>query len=286
MTLPDWMKGTDPGACPAADGPGPVSFVDKSLLNFASFLRKAFILRRTGDGPLQRLEPRARLAGFLLLMLGAALFEGWLFISALLVLTVCLSVLTKAGVYLLLLRALPAVAFTAALSVPAVFSFVTPGTPLIDAGWATITAEGVRTALFFVLRVSTMALIASLAVLTAAEGDFFKGLSRLLPGFFATALFFTFKYALILVKTAEEAALARKSRTMGGRGLREAQRWFASRAAFILKKSLNTAEEVGMAFVSRGFNGRFAASGAGPLKAGEYIWLAAASFVFFLSFGF
>jgi len=286
MTLPDWMKGAAPAACPTGEGPGPRGFVDKSLTNFASFLKKALTSGRLNDGVIQRLEPRARLAGFFFLILAAALFESWLFISSVLVMTVLLSAATNAGVRPLLLRSLPAVAFTAALSVPAAFSFVTPGTPLVEVGRVAVTAEGVRTALFFVLRVSTIAALASLMVLTTGEAGFLRGLSRLLPGFFAATLFFTFKYALILVKTAEEAALARKSRTIGGRGVREAQRWFASRAAFILKKSLNTAEEVGMALVSRGFGGRFAPAASTPLGRGEYLWLAAASFVLFLSLGF
>lgn len=286
MTLPDWMKGADSTYCSSGEGPGPRRFVEKSLSNFASFLKKALTSGRINDGVIQRLEPRARIAGFFFLILAAALFESWPFIFSVQVLTVFLSAATNAGVRPLFLRTLPAVAFTAALSVPAVFSFVTPGALLVEVGWVAVTAEGVRTALLFVLRVSTIAALASLLVLTTGEAGFFRGLSRLLPGFFGAALFFTFKYALILVKTAEEAALARKSRTIDGRGVREAQRWFASRAAFILKKSLNTAEEVGMAFVSRGFDGRFAPAAAGPLGAGEYLWLAAASFVLFLSFGF
>jgi energy-coupling factor transporter transmembrane protein EcfT len=83
-----------------------------------------------------------------------------------------------------------------------------------------------------------------------------------------------------------DAALARKSRTIDGTGVKEAQRWFASRAAFILKRSLSTAEEVSMAMVSRGFDGKVRISPAGPLGRGGYLWLGATSFFLFLSFGF
>lgn len=287
MTLPDWMKGPAPDSCPAVDGQKARGFIEKSLKNFASVLKKAFTSDYSGrDGAMQRLEPRAKLAGFFFLLLGAALSESWVFISALLALTIGLSIITKVGAVPLLRRALPATVFTAVLATPAVFSFVTPGSPLVDVWGLTITAEGVKTAFFFVLRVSSMAALASLAVLTTRQADFFRGLGRLLPGFFVTALFFTFKYVLILVKTAIDAALARKSRTIGGTGVKEAQRWFASRAAFILKRSLSTAEEVSMAMVSRGFNAVVRTSPAGPLGRGGYLWLGVGSFILFLSFGF
>ena len=287
MTLPDWMKGPVPEVCPAAPGSKPRGFVEKSLKNFASVLSKAFTAQYSArDGMMQRLEPRAKLAGFFFLILASALSESWVFILTLLGLTAGLSIITKVGAAPLLKRALPAVVFTAVLAAPAIFSFVTPGRSLVDLWGLTVTAEGVRTALFFVLRVSSMAALASLAVLTMAQADFFSGLGRLLPGFFVTALLFTFKYVLILLKTATEAALARKSRTIDSRGVKEAQRWFASRAAFILKKSLNMAEEVSMAMVSRGFDGKVRVNPAGPLGRGEYLWLGAASFCLFLSLGY
>lgn len=287
MTLPDWMRGPVPEACPAVGGQKARGFIEKSLKNFASVLKKAFTADYAArDGVMQRLEPRARLAGFFFLLLAAALSESWVFISSLFALTVCLSIITKVGAATLLKRALPAMVFTAVLAAPAVFSFVTPGFALVDIGGLTITVEGLKTALFFVLRVSMMAALASLAVLTTSQADFFRGLGKLLPGFFVTALFFTFKYVLILVKTAIDASLARKSRTIEGQGVKEAQRWFASRAAFILKKSLNMAEEVSMAMVSRGFDGKVRLSPAGPLGRGEYLWLGVASFFLFLSFGY
>jgi len=287
MTLPDWMKGPAPNGCPSVDGQKARGFIEKSLKNFASVLKKAFTADYAArDGAMQRLEPRAKLAGFFFLLLAAALSESWVFIFSLFVLTFGLSIITKVGAATLLKRALPAVVFTAVLTIPAIFSFVTPGSPLVDIGGLTITDEGLKTALFFVLRVSMMAALASLAVLTTRQADFFRGLGRLLPGFFVTALFFTFKFVLILVKTAIDAALARKSRTIDGQGVKEAQRWFASRVAFILKKSLNMAEEVSMAMVSRGFEGKVRFNPAGPLGRGEYLWLGAASFFLFLSFGY
>ena len=287
MTLPDWMKERGQQA-PLACAGVKTGFVDKSLKSFASVLKKAFAAESfsSRDALLQRLEPRAKLAGFFFLILGAALSRSLVFISVIIAFTFCLSMMTKVGVAPLVRRVLPATVFTVVLAAPAVFGFVTPGSVLVEAAGLTITSEGVSTALFFVLRVSSMAALASLATLTTTQSDFFRGLGRLLPSFFVTALFFTFRYALILVKTAEEAALARKSRTICGSGVTEAQRWSASRAAFLLKRSLNMADEVSMAMASRGFDGHVRLNPASPLGRGEFLWLGAASFFLFLSFGF
>lgn len=288
MTLPDWMRSEGPAFCPAGDGKKPSGFIEKSLRNFGSIIKETIASETysTRDAFLQKIEPRAKLAGFFLLILAAALFESWLFLVFVYALTLVLSNATKVGAGPLIKRALPATVFTAFLAIPAAFSFVTSGRELVGAGSFAITSEGIRTALFFVLRVSSMAAIASLAMLTTTQAGFFKGLARFAPGFFVTALFFTFKYVLILVKVAEETALARRSRTISRASSREAQRWFASRAALLLKRSLNTAEEVNMAMVSRGFDGRVRSSSNGPLGVREFIWLGATSFVLFLSFGF
>lgn len=288
MTLPEWMTRPGPQTC---QGPGKGrqrGFVEKSLRNFAGVVRDVFSTEAyTGkDAFLQRTEPRFKLAGFFFLILAAAFSERWFFLISMLLLAFCLSIATKVGAGPLARRALPAVIFTAVLAAPALFGFVTPGTELLGSGGLALTREGVHTALFFVLRVSVMASIASLAVLTTAQADFFRGMGRLVPGFFATALFFTLKYVLILVKAAEDAALARRSRTFDRASVREAQRWFASRAAFLLKRSLNTAEEVSMAMISRGFDGRFRSTPAGKPAVREFFWLGATSFILFLSFGF
>lgn len=287
MTLPGWMKGLSQRSFPACKG-RTGSFVDRSLKNFASAFKKVYATESSSarDGFLQKMEPRGSLAGFFFLLLAAAFTDSAVFLLALLALVLCLCAATRAGVLPVLMRSFPAIVLTSVLAAPAVFGFVTPGRALVEVGGVSITSEGVRTALFFSLRVSTIAALVSLAALTTTHSGLFRGLARLLPSFFATALFFTFRYALILVKTAEEAALAKKSRTICGLGAPEGRRWSASRAAFILKRSQSMAEEVSMAMAARGFDGHLRLTPGGRLGAAEFLWLGAASFVFFLSFGF
>lgn len=286
MTLPDWMNEPGPGARPAPKGTVRQGFVETSLGRFASATR-AMLLQEgvPKDGFIQRLEPRARLSGFLMLAVAAALTGSWLFLTGVIALALVLSAATRAGAGRLVRRALPVALLTALLAAPASTGFVTPGRELVGTGGLSITAEGAAVASFFVLRVSALAAVASLAALTTGQADLVRGMGRVVPAFFVTTLFFAFKYALILVKAAEDAALARKSRTIDRASPGEARRWFASRGAFLLKKSLNTAEEVTMAMASRGFDGRFMAQPSRPPARRELLWLGAMSFVLILSFG-
>jgi cobalt/nickel transport system permease protein len=95
----------------------------------------------------------------------------------------------------------------------------------------------------------------------------------------------TRRYLLILLKIAEDAALARRSRTIDAAAVKDSRGWFSSRASLLLKRSLRTAEDVTMAMASRGFTGRLKTNSAGRLKGWDLVWIGCASFIFFLSFG-
>lgn len=287
MSLPEWLKESRKEACPAGRGARPPGFIDRTLANFSSVVREVISTERYSarDGALQGLEPRAKLAGFFLMVAASAFTGSAVFLSGVLALSAVLSVMSRLGVGPLAKRVSPPVLFTLVLALPVTLGLVTPGAEAARFFGLTLTMEGLLTGGFFVLRVAAMVSLASLLALTTRQADFFRGLGRLAPGLFVTALFFTFRYVLILIKTAEDATLARKSRTVDGAGLRDSRRWFASRAALILKRSFNMAEDVSMAMISRGFAGKMAAVPAGALRGRDYFWLGFTSFVLFLSLG-
>lgn len=287
IKLPEWFK--DSRDQTRSGGTlRPSGFIEKSIAGFSAAVIKAFSTEEyaSRDGALQRLEPRAKLAGFFLFVAASAIAGNALFLSGVLLFAVAMSIKTGIGLAPLAKRVLPAAAFTFVLALPVSLNVVTPGRELAGAFGLAITGEGLMTAGFFILRVTTMVTLASLLALTTRQADFFRGLGRIIPGFFVTALFFTFRYVFILIKTAQDAALARKSRTVQRAALRESQRWFASRAALILKRSFQMAEEVNMAMISRGFSGRIvSASNAAAFSGRDYLWIGFTSFVLFMSFG-
>ena len=287
MRLPDWLGGPREDTGPVRRLK-PTGFLEKNIAGFSGAMLKALATEEyaSRDGVLQGLEPRAKLLGFFLLIAASAIAGSGLFLSGVLLFVSAMSIKTRVGLSPLAKRVLPAFVFTFAVSLPVALSAVTPGRELVGAFGVAVTAEGLRLAGFFILRVSTMLTLAALLALTTRLSDFFRGLGSMIPGFFVTALFFTFRYVFILIKSAQDATLARKSRTIRRAVLRESQRWFASRAALILKRSFSMAEEVNMAMISRGFSGRIvSAYGAAPFAGRDYLWIGFTSFVLFLSLG-
>lgn len=285
VTLPEWLKGRE--EAPAFLKAGSAGFIERSLFNFASAMKRVYV---AGDyssrkGALQAIEPRAKLAGFFFIIIAASLAHSAIFLGGVLVLAVALSLVSRIGPGPLVKRTLPAFVFTFVIAVPVIFGAVTPGKEVLDVFGASVTSEGLSSAGFFLLRVAAMVSTAMLLSLTTREADFFRGIGRFVPAFFASALFLTFRYAFVLIKTAEDSALARKARTItGARGV-ESRAWFAGRAALLLKKAYGVAEEVGMAMVSRGFDGKLKVAASRALRGRDYLWLGFASFVLFLSFG-
>jgi len=293
IILPEWFKESGNGPC-AVNGEPPAStaFLDKSLANFSAFLASAlndegYQKRR---GLLQAVTPRARIAGvFFLITATAYAVNGYAAVTAV-VLTLLLTALSGVGYAALARRVWPSVVFTIIIIFPVFFSFVTPGERLVGVSLGPIGLEVTRpvvaSGLFFVVRAVTMVSLAALLLLTTGQTDFFRGLSGLpLPRVFVTALFMMFRFVFVLLKVAGDFTLARRSRTIGLTRTKESRHWFASRAAFLLEKSLKTADEVGMAMASRGFDGKIKTLKDKDLAAADYLWLGGTVFVLLLSFG-
>ncbi len=287
IRLPEWMNGPRQETANGRRLRSP-GFIDRNIKAFSASMLKALSTEEYASrrGALQSLDPRAKLSGFFLLVAASALSGSALFLSGVLLFAAAMSMKTGVGLSPVVKRVLPGFFFTLAISLPVAFNFVTPGRELVGAFGVAVTIEGLQVAGFFVLRVSTMLTLASLLALTTRVSDFFRGLGRIIPGFFVTALFFTFRYVFILIKTAQDAALARKSRTIQRAALSEAQRWFASRAALMLKKSFSVAKKVNMTMISRGFSGRIRSAHSSAQLAGrDYLWIGFSCFVLFLSVG-
>ncbi|MBI5493121.1 MAG: cobalt ECF transporter T component CbiQ [Deltaproteobacteria bacterium] len=287
VKLPAWLKEARDAPCLADGKDSAPGFLEKNLEGIASFFGKMVYFEgyASKKGLLQAVEPRARILGVLALVLACVAASGVVALSGVFLVTLAIALLSKVGLSALIKRVLPSFLFTSVLLLPVFFSFVTPGEPIAGFMGIYVTRQGAGTAFFFISRVSLMASLVMLLLLTTRQTDFFRGLRQFLPAFFVTTLFMTFRYIFVLLKVAEDSTLARKSRTFAKGSLRESQDWFASRIALILKKSLSTAEEVSMAMASRGFNGKLDAIGPARMGKKDLLWVGLAWFVFFLSLG-
>lgn len=283
IRLPHWFKEAKGAPCPANGKAAPGSgFLEKTLDNVASAMLRVLDSEESASRPglLQGINPVVKITALSALIFAAGLTENFMMLFAIIIITGVLARLSRIEFILLAKRVLPALIFTSVLMVPVVF-----GLGGLDMGGPSLTRHGgVVSAGFFVLRVAAMTGLASLLLLCTRHADVFKGLRAMpLPSFFVTALFMTFRYLFILLKTAEDAALARKARQIGPVAMAEAQRWFAGRVGLLLKRSYNTAEEVTDAMGARGFTGAIKTFRSEGFKGMDYVWLFAAFFVFFLS---
>jgi cobalt ECF transporter T component CbiQ len=234
------------------------SFVERTIDGLYDATSRAIYadtLARRG-GLLQGLDPRVKLAGLLGLILAAALAAKLWVIAA--ILTAAVSCASLSGLPLSLVAPvwISALTFTGAIAVPAVF--LTPGTSVFQVpilAWQ-ITAQGVTTAAYLILRVETSTTLALLLVFTTPWTHVLKALRILrVPVVFVVVLGMTFRYILLLLETAHEMFESRKSRTVGRLSGGDQRRLAVSSGGVLIAKAFQLSGEVYLAMQSRGFRG-------------------------------
>ena len=195
--------------------------VERSLASFVDGLQRTFEAEEVAKkkGLLQSLDPRIKIFAILPLILVAALAKQLRVIVALFVLAILLAVLSRVPLFTLATRIwLAALAFTGVISVPALF--LTPGQvvytmPLLN--W-TVTEQGLRAAVYLIMRAETSATLSALVVLCTPWSKVLKALRALrLPAVLVVILGMTYRYIFLLLGTARDMFEARKIRMVGRR---------------------------------------------------------------------
>jgi len=209
-----------------------------------------------GNGLLQRIDPRVKVAGLLALILATALATKLWVIGAILFLAIALAGLSRLPSSVLKPAWVSALLFTGMIAAPAVF--LTPGRSvyhLPHLNWD-ITAQGLTTASYLILRVETSTTLALLLVFTTPWAHVLKALRIFrVPAVFVVVLGMAFRYILLLLATAHEMFESRTSRTVGRLSGSDSRRLAISSAGVLLSKTLQLSGEVFLAMQSRGFRG-------------------------------
>ena len=209
------------------------------------------------DGLLQRLDARVNLLGLLALILPAAAARRFVVLEGLFAVAVVLAALSRVSFGLLLKRVWIAVLlFTGVIALPA--PFVTPGRAVYQLPWLgwTITAQGLESAGYLVLRVETAATLCVLLVLTTRWNHVLKALRVLrVPAVLVTILGMTYRYVFLVLQTAHDMFESRRSRMVGELTGGERRRVAASSAGVLMSKTVDLSSEVYLAMQSRGFRG-------------------------------
>ena len=234
-------------------------FLERTVENLTETLDHAANASQIAERPglLQELDPRVKIFGALVLIIGAISTRRIELTAALFLLTLPLIALSHISFGIFLKQAWVGVLwFTGFIALPAIFT--TPGiviahVPVLH--WP-VTSQGIQTAVRLVARAETAATIALLLVLSTQWPHLLKALRVVrVPVILVTILGMTHRYIFLLLHLARDLFEARRSRQVGPLSTPQLQKLTASSAGVLMNRSLQLSEEVFLAMQSRGFNG-------------------------------
>ncbi len=211
----------------------------------------------TADGLLQRIDPRAKLLAILLFSVTASLLRSPWLLAAMFAIALALAAASAVSPLSFARKVWGSAGLLAVLlAVPAATRLVTPGPVLVPLGALSLSTPGVLGAVTLVLRVVASAGTALLIVWTMRWSDLLGALTRLkVPDVIVATLAMTQKQIVSLMRTTQQIHLARESRTIAEGSVAENRDWVTGRMAFVVRKSIKTADDVYDAMLARGFSG-------------------------------
>ena len=161
------------------------------------------------------------------------------------------------------------------IALPSSLAWFTPGAVAFAVGPLTFTQVGLMGVATLVTRVAAAAGFALLIIWTMRWPDLLRALSALrLPDVVVATLGMAQKQILTLLRTVEQIHLARESRTLSLGTAREDRDWVTERMAFVVRKSMKTADDVYDAMLARGYTGSMPSLRRLRVSARDWAWLA------------
>jgi cobalt/nickel transport system permease protein len=228
-------------------------------------------------GLLQRLDPRVKLLSLVLFAVAVSLVHSIWALAAFVAVTVVLAAACRVPVLSFVRKVwLSAGLLAFLIALPSALAWFTPGHAVVSIGPLTFTAPGLLGVATLVTRVAAAAGFALLVIWTMRWSDLLRALSALrMPDVVVATLAMTQKQILTLLRTVEQIHLARESRTLTLGTTRENRDWVTERMAFVVRKSLKTADDVYDAMLSRGYTGAMPSLRRLRVGPGDWLWLAA-----------
>ena len=257
------------------------NFLERTAASLAAALELAGCASEMSHnrGLLQKLDPRVKVFGFLLLIATAACAQNISAPAALFAVALFLAALSQISFRMLAMSIWTSVLFfSGMIALPAVL--LTPGNtifriPLLD--WP-VTGEGLRSAARLITRGETTATLALLLVVTTPWNHVLKALRIFrVPGVLIVVLGMTYRYIFLLLRVALDFFEGRRSRLVARLNGRQSRQMVVSVSGALLGKSLLLSNEVFLAMQARGFRGEVYALDDFQMKRKD--WLALVGFV-------
>jgi cobalt/nickel transport system permease protein len=228
-------------------------------------------------GLLQRLDPRVRLLSLLLFAVTASLVHSAGVLLALVGLTLALAAASQVSVASFARKVWSTAGLLVlVLALPATTQLITPGHVVVPLGPLSLTEPGLWAAATLVTRVVAASGLALLMIWTMRWTDLLAALTTMrMPDVIVATLAMAHKQIVTLLRTVEQTHLARESRTLTRGSASENRAWVAGRMAFVLRKSIRTADDVYDAMLARGFDGAVRSIARLRMRACDYTWTVA-----------
>lgn len=206
------------------------------------------------DGFMQRLDARVKVAGLVAFVVYCAVSRSLPLLLALFLLSLTLSSLSRIGLRIHLSRFLFIPIFSFIVVLPS--AFITPGQILFNIQGVHATVEGLSYVCGFTIRVAAAASYLSLLILTTKFSHIIAVLRWFrLPSYFIEILAITYRYIVLLFTELYRMLLAKESRTLTDRGLRNLWRSGGRTLGRFLVRAVEKGERVQMAARAKGYNG-------------------------------
>jgi cobalt/nickel transport system permease protein len=264
---PQWLLQNELAMCPCGclGRRRKGSFVEKTLTGSADLLRQVMfsedLARRRGL--LQRIDPRVKLIGLLVLLVALGLVHNAIVLVAAYVSSLVLATASGLPLGFFVKRVwLFVPIFTGVVVLPATLSIVTPGDVVLQL-WTWhgspegFTVQGLTSAVLVVSRVATSISLVVLLTLTTPWVRLLAALRALgVPRIFVLVIGMAYRYVFLLLGSVTDMYEARKARTVGAqRHDGSARAFLGASAGNLFGKAHHLSEEVHQAMTARGYRG-------------------------------
>ncbi len=281
--LPSWLRTpSDHETLSDTHARKPNPYIERTLSELAHNALVTLQSERHARQPgyLQRLDPRAKVIAFGILIAASASLHRPGALLGLYGFGLALAVASRLPLGLMLRRVWLSVPFfVGALALPATLNLVTPGRALLTL-WThplvTVTRPGLLIAFLLILRVGVTVTFAALLTLATPWNDVLRALRVLfVPRLFVSVLAMTYRYVSVLMQCGDDLFTARRSRTVGRSDNRMGRRFAAASTGALWGRTVALSEEVYGAMVSRGFNGDMRTLSRFRWRMADSLWIGA-----------
>ena len=258
-------------------------FIERTLNGTVSLFSET--MAADAIGFLQRRDPRFKIVTILILLIAVLFSKSILLIVTLYCVCLTLAALSATGLAYFLKRTLLFIPlFALVIALPAIFSPVTPGEPVVSftlmSRHIAITRQGVDTALLFFMRVLASVSFTVLLVLTTRHHALLKALRVFrVPRLFVMTLGMSYRYIFLLLDIIQNTFTAIRSRVGLVTSPKTGRRIAALNMAGIWLRSYRLHTQVYDAMVSRGYTGEPIVLNEFRARKGDYLFLAVSLFM-------